>query len=75
MQNVQVLLQPTLIATRAECIESLFVGSDDGKTSSASRISICASLLIRALSSKTGNDPKLWVPKTTSTQGALLKIS
>ncbi len=75
MQNVQVLLQPTLIETHAAYADSRRVGSVDGKTSSDSRISTCASPLWRARSSKVGSDPMLWVPKTTSTHGARRAIS
>ncbi len=75
MQNVQVLLQPTLIETQAAYGDSRRVGSVEGKTSSDSRISTCASSLCRARSSSTGSDPMLWVPKTTSTHGARRVIS
>ncbi len=70
MQNVHVLLQPTLIDTHAAYADSRRVGSVDGNTSSDSTISTCASALTRARSSSTGSDPMLWVPKTTSTHGA-----
>jgi hypothetical protein len=70
MQNVQVLLQPTLTETQAEYGDSRRVGSVDGNTSSDSRISTCDSCSIRARSSSTGSAPMLWVPKTTSTHGA-----
>ena len=75
MQNVQVLLQPTEIETQAAYAESRRVGSVDGKTSSDSRISTCASSLWRARSSSTGSEPMLCVPKTTSTHGARRVIS
>ncbi len=71
MQNVQVLLQPTLTDTQAEYGDSRLVGSAEGNASSASTISTCASCSMRARSSSTGSLPTLWVPKTTSTQGAL----
>ncbi len=71
MQNVQVLLHPTLIETQPAAAESRLVGSVEGKTSSASRISTCASSLCRARSSSAGSEPMLWVPNTTSTHGAL----
>ncbi len=74
MQNVQVLLQPTDTDTQAAYADSRFVGSVDGKTSSDSRISTCASSSTRARSSSTGSDPMLWVPNTTSTYGALAVI-
>ena len=74
MQNVQVLLQPTAIDTQPLEVDSRFVGSVDGNTSSASRISTCASWLWRARSSRLGSEPTLWVPKTTSTQGARSRI-
>ena len=74
MQNVQVLLQPTLIETQAANTESRLVGSVDGNTSSDSRISTCDSSAMRARSSSTGSEPMLWVPKTTSTYGAFLVI-
>ena len=74
MQNVQVLLQPTLIDTQAAYADSRLVGSVDGKTSSDSRISTCASSWTRARSSSTGSEPMLWVPNTTSTHGALRVI-
>ena len=70
MQNVQVLLHPTEIETQAAYADSRLVGSVDGKTSSDSRISTCASSCTRARSSSTGSDPMLWVPNTTSTHGA-----
>jgi hypothetical protein len=75
MQNVHVLLQPTLIATQAAYADSRRVGSVDGNTSSDSRISTCACCATRARSRRTGNDPMLWVPKTTSTYGARRVIS
>ena len=75
MQNVQVLLQPTLIDTQAAYADSRLVGSVDGNTSSDSRISTCASSSMRARSSSTGSEPMLWVPNTTSTHGALRVIS
>ncbi len=74
MQNVQVLLQPTLIATHAAYADSRRAGSVDGKVSSASRSSTCASSATRARSSSTGREPTLWVPKTTSTHGAFSTI-
>ena len=70
MQNVQVLLQPTAIDTQAAYGDSRRVGSVEGKTSSDSRISSCASALCRARSSSAGSEPMLCVPKTTSTHGA-----
>ena len=70
MQNVQVLLQPTLIETQAAYADSRRVGSVDGKTSSDSRISTWASRCAGRRSSRAGSEPMLWVPKTTSTQGA-----
>src|SRR4051812_48786407 len=75
MQNVQVLLQPTETDTQPEYGESRLAGSDDGKTSSCSKISSCASSLCLARSSSVGSDPTLWVPKTTSTHGARRRIS
>ncbi len=74
MQNVQVLLQPTLTLTHAAYADSRRVGRVDGNTSSDSRISTCASSCTRARSSSTGSEPMLWVPKTTSTQGAFFVI-
>ena len=41
---------------------------------SDSRISTCASCCERARSSSAGSEPMLWVPKTTSTHGALSVI-
>ena len=70
MQNVHVLLQPTLMETQAAKTDSRLVGSVDGNTSSASRISTCDSSAIRARSNNTGSDPMLCVPNTTSTYGA-----
>ncbi len=70
MQNVQVLLQPTEMDTHPLAISSRLVGSVDGNVSRLSRISSCASPLCRARSSSVGSAPMLWVPKTTSTQGA-----
>ena len=52
-----------------------FVGSVEGNTSSASRISTCASSLCRARSSSVGSEPMLWVPNTTSTHGAFSTMS
>ena len=52
MQNVQVLLQPTLTETHAAYADSRRVGSVDGNRSSDSRISTCASSATRARSSK-----------------------
>ncbi len=75
MQNVQVLLHPTEIETQAAYAESRRVGRVDGNTSSDSRISTWASSLWRARSSSTGSEPMLWVPNTTSTQGARRVIS
>src|SRR3954447_1339584 len=72
MQKVQVLLQPTLTDTQAEYGDSRRVGSVEGNTSSDSRISTCDSSCTRARSSSTGRAPMLWVPNTTSTQGAFL---
>src|SRR6188508_1931194 len=71
MQKVQVLLQPTLIETQAAYGESRRVGRLDGKVSNASLISTCASCRTRARSRSTGNEPMLWVPNTTSTDGNL----
>ncbi|CAB4997038.1 unannotated protein [freshwater metagenome] len=68
------LLQPTEIDTHEVKAENLRAGKVDGKCSSASKISICDSSSIRARSSKTGNEPTLCVPKTTSTYGAFFKI-
>ena len=70
MQNVQVLLQPTEMATQAEYGDSRRAGSTDGNRSSDSRISTCACSWTRARSSSTGSEPMLWVPNTTSTHGA-----
>ena len=75
MQNVQVLLQPTLTDTQAAYGDSRRVGSVEGNTSSDSTISTWASSLCRARSSSAGSDPMLWVPNTTSTQGARRVIS
>ncbi len=50
------------------------MGSVEGNASSDSAISTCASSATRARSSSTGSRPMLWVPKTTSTQGALRTI-
>ena len=74
MQNVQVLLHPTEIDTHAAYADSRLVGSVEGNTSRDSRISTCASSCTRARSSSTGSEPMLWVPKTTSTQGAFWVI-
>ena len=70
MQNVHVLLQPTLIATHAAYADSRRVGNVDGKRSSDSSSSTCASPSIRARSRSVGSDARLCVPKTTSTHGA-----
>ena len=74
MQNVQVLLHPTDIATHAAYADSRRVGSVDGNVSNDSRISTCASSLTRERSSSAGSEPRLCVPKTTSTHGAFLVI-
>src|SRR4029078_94201 len=74
MQNVHVLLHPTLTLTQAAYADSRRVGSVEGKTSSDSRISTCAPSWTRARSSKTRREPMLWVPKTTSTHGAFFVI-
>lgn len=74
MQNVQVLLQPTLMETHAAKTESRLVGSVEGKTSRDSSTSTWDSSATRARSSSTGSEPMLWVPKTTSTHGALCVI-
>ncbi|CPU64577.1 Uncharacterised protein [Mycobacteroides abscessus] len=42
----------------------------EGNTCSDSAISTCAASLWRARSSRTGRASRLWVPNTTSTQGA-----
>ena len=68
------LLQPTLTDTHAAYALSRLVGSVEGKTSRLSRISTWASSCTRARSSSTGSEPMLWVPKTTSTYGALRVI-
>ena len=70
MQNVQVLLHPTEIETQPAYALSRLVGRVDGKVSSDSRISISARWLWRARSRRTGSEPMLCVPKTTSTHGA-----
>ena len=74
MQKVQVLLQPTDTETHDENADRRRAGNVDGKCSRASRISICDSSSMRARSSKTGSEPTLCVPKTTSTYGAFLMI-
>ena len=63
MQNVQVLLQPTLTDTQAAYADSRLVGSVLGKTSSDSRISTCASSLTRARSSSAGSDADVVGPE------------
>ena len=75
MQNVQVLLHPTLIDTQAAYADSRRVGSVEGKTLSDSSISTCACSCTRARSSSAGSEPMLWVPNTTSTHGARRVIS
>ncbi len=70
MQKVHELLHPTDIDTQPECTDSRLVGRVDGKVSRDSRISSSAAALCRALWRSVGRDPMLWVPKTTSTQGA-----
>ena len=74
MQKVQVLLQPTEMATQAAYADSRRVGSVEGKVSSDSRISTWALRSTAARSSSAGRWPMLWVPKTTSTQGARLTM-
>ncbi len=75
MQNVQVLLHPTEMATQAAYALSLRVGRVEGNASSDSAISTWASCRTLARSSSTGRLPTLWVPKTTSTHGARLTIA
>ena len=75
MQNVHVLLQPTEIDTQPLKVESRFAGNVEGKVSSDSRISSWASSLWRERSSSRGSAPILCVPKTTSTQGALSRMT
>ena len=70
MQNVQVLLHPTLIDTHPADTQLRRVGSVDGKTCSDSAISTSARWLTRARASSTGRASRLCVPKTTSTHGA-----
>ena len=67
MQKVHVLLHPTETDTHDEKAERRRAGSVDGKCSNASKISIWDSSSMRARSSKTGREPTLCVPKTTST--------
>ena len=74
MQKVQVLLQPTEIETQAAYGDSRRVGSVLGNVSSDSLISTWAASWTRARSSRTGSEPMLWVPNTTSTQGARFTI-
>ncbi len=69
MQNVQVLLQPTLIDTQAAYAESRWGFRLDGKVSNAFLISTWASRWIRARSNSTGSEPMLW-GRTDSTHGA-----
>src|SRR5699024_12838108 len=74
MQNEQVLLHPTLMDTQAANTESRLEGKLEGNVSSASRISTWDSSRTRARSNKTGREPILWVPNTTSTYGACCTI-
>ena len=59
MQKVQVLLHPTETETHAENADNRRAGSVEGKCSSDSLISICASSSIRARSSNAGSEPTL----------------
>ena len=71
MKEIRALVEEiTEIDTHPLDTESRRVGRVEGNTSSASRISSCASPLWRARSSSVGRDPMLWVPNTTSTHGA-----
>ena len=67
MQNVQVLLQPTETETQDENAERRLAGRVEGKCSSDSSISIWDSSSTLARSRRTGSEPTLCVPKTTST--------
>ncbi|CAB4558366.1 unannotated protein [freshwater metagenome] len=69
------LLQPTETETQALNALSRFTGKVDGKCSSDSFISTCDCSSTRARSNKTGRDPMLCVPKTTSTYGARLMMA
>src|ERR1700723_3049358 len=75
MQNVQLLLQPTEMETQAAEADSGAAGNADGNSCNASAISTWATLLCLARSSNVGSEPMLWVPKTTSTHGALRSTS
>jgi len=75
MQNVHVLLHPTLMATHPAYALSRRDGSVEGKRSSVSRISTCAAFSMRARSKSTGRAPMLCVPNTTSTHGAFATIT
>ena len=59
IQKVQVLLHPTEIDTQAENAEWRRAGKVEGKCSSPSRISSCASSSIRARSKSVGSEPTL----------------
>src|SRR3954451_5470994 len=60
MQNVQVLLHPTLMLTQAAYADSRRVGNVDGKTSSDSRISTCASCCRRGRAGRRGGGRGGW---------------
>jgi hypothetical protein len=70
MQKVQVLLQPTLIATHAAQSLARRAGSAEGNRCISSKNSACATPCSRARRSSTGRLCRLWVPNTTSTHGA-----
>src|SRR4051794_41884572 len=71
MQKVQVLLHPTEMDTQPLYVDSRRVGSVDGKISSDSRISSCASPLWRGRPAGGGREPPLWGPYTPPTPGGL----
>ena len=75
MQKVQVLLQPTLIDTQAECAESRREGSVDGRPPGPRGSRPGPRARPGARASRAGRLPMLWVPKTTSTHGARRTIS
>jgi hypothetical protein len=73
MQKVQVLLQPTWMVTQAECSSSRLTGRDDGIACSSSTTSVMGPQL-SAWSMRSRTRSRLWVPMTTSTQGAFSLI-
>jgi hypothetical protein len=62
MQKVQLLSQPTEMATHAWWRTSRLAGRADGKVSSCSSSSITGTLAESAWARSSGSRPRLWVP-------------